>query len=327
MYSEANEIPLDNFAKCPFCKSPTFRNEDPRSLMALYICTTCGKFRLDGMVDIYLNGLSQAEKDQIYKISFVLRTRSEKAFGKRDNSLFPVYSSDDLQRMMEEPEPTVQDKLSLLLKYLVRITEYPGQAKEYDTKYDYSVVCAKNSEEASFYFDCLVEQDLLNREHSFIGIPLPRFKVTASGWKELIRIEQSGSESSNAFIAMAFSSDRNPFKEAIKTAVTNAGYIPIRIDEIEHVNKIDDEIIARIRSSKFLISDFTSQRNGVYFEAGFMLGLGRPVIWVCDREDLENVHFDTRQYNTIDYTDADDLQKRLQFRIEAILGKGPHAEQ
>ena len=145
--------------------------------------------------------------------------------------------------------------------------------------------------------------------------------------ERLIRIEQSGSESSNAFIAMAFSSDRNPFKEAIKTAVTNAGYIPIRIDEIEHVNKIDDEIIARIRSSKFLISDFTSQRNGVYFEAGFMLGLGRPVIWVCDREDLENVHFDTRQYNTIDYTDADDLQKRLQFRIEAILGKGPHAEQ
>jgi hypothetical protein len=56
------------------------------------------------------------------------------------------------------------------------------------------------------------------------------------------------------------------------------------------------------------------------------LGLGRPVIWLCEKEDLKNVHFDTRQYNTIDYKDADDLQTRLQFRIEAILGKGPHKE-
>jgi nucleoside 2-deoxyribosyltransferase len=65
----------------------------------------------------------------------------------------------------------------------------------------------------------------------------------------------------------------------------------------------------------------------VYFEAGFMLGLGRPVIWVCEKKDLKNVHFDTRQYNTIDYADAKDLRTRLQLRIEAILGKGPHAEQ
>jgi nucleoside 2-deoxyribosyltransferase len=122
---------------------------------------------------------------------------------------------------------------------------------------------------------------------------------------------------------MWFDSRRAPFHIAISDAILAAGYTPIRIDRVEHINRIDDEILARIRSSKFLISDFTGQRNGVYFEAGFMLGLGRPVIWVCEREDLKNVHFDTRQYNTIDYTDADDLKKRLQYRIEAILGKGP----
>ena len=150
--------------------------------------------------------------------------------------------------------------------------------------------------------------------------------MTANGWKELNRIEQLGSESSNAFIAMSFHPDRDPFEKAISAAVRAAGYLPVRVDKIEHVNHIDDEIIARIRGSKFLVSDFTGQRNGVYFEAGFMLGLGRPLIWLCEKEDLKNVHFDTRQYNTIDYKDADDLQTRLQFRIEAILGKGPHNE-
>jgi nucleoside 2-deoxyribosyltransferase len=75
-----------------------------------------------------------------------------------------------------------------------------------------------------------------------------------------------------------------------------------------------------------LVADFSGQRNGVYFEAGFMLGLGRPVIWVCEETDLKNIHFDTRQYNTIVYTGADDLRTRLQFRIEANLGKGPHSD-
>ena len=141
---------------------------------------------------------------------------------------------------------------------------------------------------------------------------------------ELGRIAQSGGESTNAFIAMWFHPSRSEFDAAIERAIHDAGYIPSRIDHEEHLNKIDDEIIARIRQSKFLVADVTGQRNGVYFEAGFMLGLGRPVIWVCEEADLKNIHFDTRQYNTILYKSADDLRTRLQFRIEANLGKGPH---
>jgi nucleoside 2-deoxyribosyltransferase len=229
-------------------------------------------------------------------------------------------------KMLQEPEPPVQEKLVLLLKHLGQLTEYPGQVNEFDMKHDYPVVCAKNSEEANFYFISLAEQKLIFPEAPFTGQSNPRFTITASGWKELGHIAQLGSESSNAFIAMSFHPDRDPFEKAISAAVRAAGYLPVRVDQIEHVNHIDDEIIARIRSSKFLISDFTLQRNGVYFEAGFMLGLGRPVIWLCEKEDLKNVHFDTRQYNTIDYKDTDDLRTRLQFRIEALLGKGPHKE-
>jgi hypothetical protein len=47
------------------------------------------------------------------------------------------------------------------------------------------------------------------------------------------------------------------------------------------------------------------------------------MVWVCEEADFKNVHFDTRQYNTIVYTNADDLRIRLQTRIEANFGKGP----
>ena len=326
MYSDDTGIDFGS-TLCPLCKSNCYWNEGLPPGRVLCACPTCGKFVLGTNIEFFLMGLSDADIQKIYKISFALRTVSEKALGKRDNSYFPPYSSNDLRKMLEEPEPSVQEKLTLLIKHMGRITEYPGQENEFDSANDYSIVCAKNYQEANFYLDSLVEQGLATREQSFTGSRLPRFKVTANGWKELDRINQSGAESSNAFIAMWFDKDRDPFEQAISAAVRDAGYLPVRVDKIEHVNHVDDEIIAQIRNSKFLISDFTGQRHGVYFEAGFMLGLGRPVIWVCDREDLENVHFDTRQYNTIDYTDADDLRKRLQFRIEAILGKGPQAEQ
>ena len=226
--------------------------------------------------------------------------------------------------MLDEPELTVQQKLDLLIRFLARITDHPGQRIEFDNAHDYSVACAKNLDEVMFYFNALVSRKLIESHQSFTGSSRPRATITAEGWNELSRLETLGEQSSSAFVAMAFSHTRDQFEQAIGQAIKEAGYLPIRVDRIEHVNKIDDEIIARIRAAKFLVADFTMQRNGVYFEAGFMLGLGRPVIWLCDKSELDQVHFDTRQYNTIDYVSAEDLRMRLQVRIEALLGKGPN---
>jgi nucleoside 2-deoxyribosyltransferase len=82
--------------------------------------------------------------------------------------------------------------------------------------------------------------------------------------------------------------------------------------------------MAHIRRSRFVVADFTGQRGGVYFEAGFALGLGHPVIWTVRSDDLTAVHFDNRQYNFLQWKDdnLDDLCQRLQYRIEATVGRG-----
>ena len=86
---------------------------------------------------------------------------------------------------------------------------------------------------------------------------------------------------------------------------------------------INDEMIAQIRAASFVVADFTGHRGGVYFEAGFALGLDLPVIWTCRKDHMKDLHFDIRQYNTIDWEDSEDLATRLQHRIEATVGKGP----
>jgi nucleoside 2-deoxyribosyltransferase len=101
----------------------------------------------------------------------------------------------------------------------------------------------------------------------------------------------------------------------------------LALDKKEHNNKIDDEIIAEILRSKFLVADFTCEkekvRGGVYFEAGFAMGLGIPVIWTVAKESLDDVHFDTRQYNHIVWDKPETLRNLLKARIGAVIGDGP----
>ena len=113
------------------------------------------------------------------------------------------------------------------------------------------------------------------------------------------------------------------YERGLQVGIERAGYVAIRVDRTEHVNRIDDEIVARIRRSAFVVADFTEQKSGVYFEAGFALGLNLPVIWSCREDDIDNLHFDIRQYNCIAWTNESDLARRLQLRIEAIVGRGP----
>lgn len=113
------------------------------------------------------------------------------------------------------------------------------------------------------------------------------------------------------------------WSEGFSKAIDAAGYIPKRIDKQEHINKICDEIIAEIRRSKFVVADFTGQRGGVYYEAGYAAGLHIPVIWTCKKCCLRDLHFDIRQYNCIDWETPEDLASRLQARIEAVIGEGP----
>jgi hypothetical protein len=132
-------------------------------------------------------------------------------------------------------------------------------------------------------------------------------------------------KSQTAFVAMWFAPDMTrAYDEGIAPAVERLGYRPIRIDRQEHINKIDDEIIAEIRRAAFVIADFScgpdGVRGGVYYEAGFAAGLGIPVIHMVRESDVGTLHFDTRQINHIVWSDPADLRQKLTNRIGATLG-------
>jgi hypothetical protein len=148
------------------------------------------------------------------------------------------------------------------------------------------------------------------------------------GQNKVVELRARHSPSVQGFVAMWFDKALDAaFVDGFAPAIRDCGFDPLRIDRKEHANKIDDEIVAEIRRSRFVVADFTSEpdrpRGGVYFEAGFALGLNIPVIWTCRADLLGQVHFDTRQFNHIDWKEPADLRERLRNRIAAVVGYGP----
>lgn len=169
-------------------------------------------------------------------------------------------------------------------------------------------------------------------EEGFVHQVSGYVRLTAKGFERMEALESGAVPTTQAFVAMWFDESMDVvFDNGFDPAITDAGYRALRIDRKEHGNKVDDEIIAEIRRSRFVVADFTCEtanidgqaiavaRGGVYYEAGFAQGLGIPVIWSCRADCIAHVHFDTRQFNHIVWNDPADLRARLFNRIRAVI--------
>lgn len=86
---------------------------------------------------------------------------------------------------------------------------------------------------------------------------------------------------------------------------------------MQHNNLITPEILKHIRDSKFVVADLTHQNNGAYFEEGYAMGIGKPVIQLCQKDT--KLHFDIAQKNTIMWDTEGDIPHRLTNRIRATI--------
>ena len=144
------------------------------------------------------------------------------------------------------------------------------------------------------------------------------FLIAEDGWFEIEK-ELEMNYSKQVFVAMWFDKKMDKAAQKIAEAIKDCKQEVMRIDRKEHNNEISGEILFEIMNSRIIIADVTGQRNGVYFESGFALGHKKSVIWLCKKDDLENIHFDTRQYNHIIWENEDELYIKLKDRILATL--------
>jgi nucleoside 2-deoxyribosyltransferase len=209
------------------------------------------------------------------------------------------------------------ERIDRIVRYIYEHMDSYDSTVKLIAQLDYSIAYAKHAREFGFLIDRASELRYMDRNNNGDEYTC---QLTIAGWKHVSDLIRHDVKTNQAFVAMSFDETlRSIYFDAIKPAIEQSGYAPIRVDEAQYNEKIDDRIIADIRKSGLVIADFTQHKAGVYFEAGFALGLGIPVIWICRETDIESTHFDTRQYNHIVWKDAQDLKEKLVARIEATV--------
>jgi len=294
---------------CPLCSRPTIVAPPVTKPDVFDVtCKACGQFTVTGSFMA-----SSIEPHLKEKIGFW--TRDEYDLGQ-----VAAVTSHTTDFVAHLPEKSIKERADRLLRYGIRAQKYLGATFELTADSAAGYTHSRSSHEVRALAELLQSRGWMKGNYP-AGVAI----VTPEGFMHAS--EGNAADSSIGFIAMWFdpSMDRARM-QGLEPAIRGAGYEPLVVSGVEHINKIDDEIVSQIRRSRFLVADFTGHRGGVYFEAGFAMGLGLPVFWACRKDNLAKLHFDIRQYNCIDWADEAELAQRLHRRIEAVIGRGPIKE-
>ncbi len=316
--------------KCFLCDTKCEVYNTPRHhLLNTYRCGYCGEYILpeDGLI-VICDVQDPLDK---FKIACILNERRLKGLGgivlsnktDKDDKVcgFPQISVNDI---LDAFPSRASDFLNRTLLNLSRLRERPFEVIRFNMEAmgDRLHLFTPDKQGCYAFLRELAEQKYIRFNEVAGGPQWGVFFLTTTFWEvvENLKKEEVGNE--RVFVAMWFDESMNAYyRDGIKKAIEDAGYVPVRIDLQDFNEKICDEIIAEIRRTKFMVADFSGLRSGVFFETGFAKGLGREVIFTVREADKGQLkeHFDTRQYNHIVYDTPKDLRKKLYNRICATI--------
>ncbi len=215
---------------------------------------------------------------------------------------------------------TVQEKLDNLLQILYTLQNVDGERIFVKNTIDCLWIKGyfKTPEELIHYIKGLDEDGFIQHTPNGYEPLSTAVNFTMKGLKEVSQKRIINvNNTKDCFIAMAFDEKTIPIREAIKRAISSIGFNPVIIDEVHLPSDktIPDGIMSAIRNSRFVIADFSLHKNGVYFESGFAVGMGKPVIYLCEEQQFNDAHFDTKQLQHILYKSSEDLEARLEAKI------------
>lgn len=309
--------------QCPVCKSKLKDHSESKSvagnLGAFFSCPRCGDFLLSSSIQPWLpNKLKDDEKIAI--LSNAIRNMQ------RDGSE-PFLDSYLVDQILDRPLPSPTEQANNFIIWLGANLKGPGETLRVEPATHQSIMGSKTPAGFDFVLRHLFNTGLVARDLIEGAGRVGQADVTLSfeGWQYFADIKKGAVDSQKAFMAMKFGdSDLDAIVDNVfKPAVRQTGFELYKLLDKPNAGLIDDRMRVGIRTSRFLIADLTHENAGAYWEAGFAEGLGKPVIYTCEKEKFkkDKTHFDTNHHLTIkwDKNNPEEAAEKLKATIRATL--------
>lgn len=325
---------------CHFCKRKAEYIRTNRAI-PFVTCSICGDYYVPRFSHSVIKAIKDIDRFLLNCIAESIKANSELRI--------PFWLS---SRTDAQPDLKSEDFKDVVIKYLDDYTDLPVD-HAYKPEKILTLLASKISKGHPFYAEGITikemyslkiqderELDVWTRtliERSYLKEPqiviwdgdqaspdriasASYYSILPAGWAKIEEL-RTNVGSRKAFIAMSFQNpERKKLQEAIEGACRETGWEGAPIDKSEYLGGVMDEIISKINQSRFIIAEFTGNRAGVYYEAGYAEGRGIPVIYAIKKGEKEP-HFDTRHLNHIEWETFDELKQKLINRIGAVINR------
>jgi DNA-directed RNA polymerase subunit M/transcription elongation factor TFIIS len=315
--------------KCPLCGYELEEETDQTREADWYAfqCRNCGYFEVSSKGLSYLRTLESNHKKSLTTLSYAVRKMN------LGLTKYPVLSLDMIKKILETTElPRPMEQVQNLLLWVADKTEF-GERFYVEPRTNSAIVGTANSDGLVAAAKALREMGYAHGD--IVGGSDFDGELTLKGWLAADEMRRGRPDSRKAFMAMKYGDTKLDavFAECFRPAVEATGFSLRRLDEAPPAGLIDDRLRVEIRTSRFVVVDLTGGNQGAYWEAGFAEGIGRPVIYTCEKGYFEEygIHFDAEHQHTILWEHdnlaaaAEDLKMTIRATLpaEAVLQDAP----
>ena len=285
---------------CPVCRSQLNgkkENIDGRDVTS-FSCSMCGDFMFSRSLAVTMPHYLEANKDASTKISHAIRMMQQV-------NRVPELYTNTVEEILKRPLPKPREQADIFIRWLANNAGSPGEAVLVGPNTHRTIMGAKTAQGFILVLRHLIKSGQLDGPPSDrVDASGPsRIALSFNGWDYYEQLQHGKGTHRKAFMAMKFGEGEldSVLENVLKPAAWKTGFLLEKLNDTPMAGLIDDRLRVEIQAADFLIADLTHDNLGAYWEAGYAEGLGKPVIYTCEKEkfDKDKTHFDTNHHLTV----------------------------
>jgi nucleoside 2-deoxyribosyltransferase len=297
---------MNQASRCPVCQNEHGGGctAQPHGDATWYACDVCGQFIVTRTLEAMWNAAPDARLPLVRRaaLSRILRSSWEehhKPFYMASHWFEGVETS---LRLTTPPEIATN-----ILRFVGDYEARTGAGVDAFPVGFYALVGAISPARANAICLEMVERGLLKVADVKRAREVSEFKrcaLTFEGWERYEAERKGRFAGMYGFAALKFGDAiLDPFmRDHVKPAIKEQlSYDLIDMRDAAKAGIIDNLMREKIRDAAFVLVDLTHENSGAYWEAGYAEGLGKPVLYICERAKFEaaQTHFDTNHLTTV----------------------------